>query len=438
MDIEYDLNDQLSFPTNLIEKKLEGYYVVLAPSLPNWLILDEYEYIMFSFLCKGMTIRESLEKYYIDYCDNESQCLMIMTDLIEQIVDVNFTADATSSSEEPIETIVKNVHIGTTNGCNMRCKHCYMAAGSSALQTIDLDKTVKIIKDLNTVYGSLEVVVSGGEPLAYNGIFKLLHQIKDNHIILFTNGSLITEENIDIIAECCNEVQISFEGISKDYYGLIRDRDKYEKVLNALSLLKQRNIRIVMAITVLPDTMYDIKNNLVDFVKSLEYQNLEVRINDEIDFSGNAKSMSISQKDKQNSQDIVIEMIKELEEIGCSAQNNDIRNTRFTNCGIGTNVVINYDGRIYPCHKFSNYSFPDTMDVNQLIDCFNRINTETSNNLIPKCQACELRYICSGGCRIDNYNTNGNMNAVICDENYKEKQLMRLIKDYKIYREKEK
>lgn len=121
--------------------------------------------------------------------------------------------------------------------------------------------------------------------------------------------------------------------------------------------------------------------------------------------------------------------------MGCVVQGNDIRNIRFTNCGIGTNIVINYDGKVYPCHKLSEYSFELGTDVSKIIEEFNRINIETSNKYIPKCQKCELKYICSGGCRIDNLSKNENMKAVICDETYKDRQYRRLLNDFKMYRE---
>ncbi|MBR5363930.1 MAG: radical SAM protein [Oscillospiraceae bacterium] len=436
MSREFDLDEILSFPDPLVEKYLEGYHIVLAPQNPNWIILNTEEYNMFKYLQEGKSLREALENYYSQYCDDENECIRVMTNLLEQIHDVDFSSDAIISEEEPIETITKKVHIGTTNGCNMRCKHCYMAAGKTPLETIDIDNTIRIIKGLNKTYGKLEIVVSGGEPLTYKHIYNLLEHIKDNYIILFTNGSLITEDNADIIAECCNEVQISFEGITPECYGLVRDIEKYDAVINALRLLKNRNVKIVLAVTLLPDTMYDIQKNLIDFIKSLDYNNVEVRINDDIELSGNAVSMDITKQDQINSNEIVIQMIRELDSIGCSVQNNDIRNTRFTNCGIGTSVVINYDGNVYPCHKFSSYSIAKSADVDQIIEEFNVLNRQTSNNNIVKCQNCDLKYICSGGCRIDHYLKSGSMTQVSCDEEFKNQQLLKLIRDYRMYREK--
>ena len=434
MASEYNLDETISFPIKLFDKFCDGYYIVVAPNNPNWIVLNENEYKLFQFLREGLSIRKSLENYYKKYCQNEADCLSLMTGLLRQIDDVDFKNNAVISAEEKIESITKKVHIGTTNGCNMHCPHCYMSAGTKQLEIIDLSKTIKLVSELHEIYGELEIVVSGGEPLTYSHIEDLLKGLKGNHIILFTNGSLISEKNIDVICECCNEIQISFEAVSKKSYEAIRGMN-YKKVLHSVELLKAREKRIVLAVTILPSTLIDIKDNLIKFVKKINYDNLEIRLSDEIEMAGNALSLDISGFDKDYSKKIVINLVKELEELGCVVKATDIRNTKFTNCGIGTNIVINYDGKIYPCHKFSSYALKIGTDTKDVINEFNRLNDETSNDNMLKCQTCELRYICSGGCRIDNFNTAGNMTKPICDEKYKETQYRKLLNDYKMYRE---
>lgn len=432
---EYDLEDSLLLPDELYDKSIDGYHIIVASKYPNWLVLNENEYKMFCWLKEGLSIRTSLENYYEQVCQDEEICLGIMTALLAQIDDVDFSKDADITPEEPIESIKKKIHIGTTNGCNMRCEHCYMSAGMTPLETIDLQKTIQLVSDLNKTYGELEVVVSGGEPLTYKHLCDLLKAIKDNYVILFTNGSLISEQNIDIISECCDEVQISFEGVSREFYSKVRGEQNYDKALHAMEMLKARGIRIVLAVTILPDTLPDIQKNLISFIETIDYDNLEVRLSDEIEMSGNALTMDMSHYNKLESRAAVIELIRKLADMGCVVQNNDLRNTQFTNCGIGTSVVINYDGKIYPCNKLSEYSFPIGTDASTVIDEFNRINVETSNRNIRKCQACELQFICSGGCRIDNLIKTGDMNTVICNEAFKEDQYRRLLSDYKMYRE---
>ena len=108
-----------------------------------------------------------------------------------------------------------------------------------------------------------------------------------------------------------------------------------------------------------------------------------------------------------------------------------MKNVKFNNCGIGTNIIINYDGKIYPCHKFNTpFHFEIDTDIDKVFKEFNDINNKTSSLFMKECNKCELIYICSGGCRIDNYNSNGDMKVPICNEVYKEKQYQKLIYEY--------
>ena len=435
MPSEFDLESTINVPKRIVEKFIDGYYLEIAPDYPNWIVIDPLEQRMFDLLKRGITIRAALETFYSENSKSEDECVEIITSLLTKINDTSFYAETESLAEEPITEIKKSIHIGTTNGCNMRCKHCYMSAGLHKLETVDLEKTISLVSQFHELYGELEIVVSGGEPLTYKGIYELLRAIKDDHVILFTNGSLINEDNIGCIAECCNEVQISFEGISEEYYSSVRGKDFYRKVLHSIELLKEKNIRIVLAITVLPNTLYDVRDNLLQFYDRLDYSNIEIRLNDEIDVSGNALNLDLSDYDEKASKEIIVNLMKELRKRNVSIHKEDNRNVRITNCGIGGSVVINYDGRVYPCSKYSDFFCDLDTPASVIKDKFDNYNIKTSNDYIQKCLGCDLRYICSGGCRIDHYKRNGDMTRVYCDETTKLKQYKQMVLDFRLYQD---
>lgn len=91
MATEYDLEETISLPDNIYEKVIDDYYIIVAVKNPNWLILNQEEYRMFLCLKEGLTIRETLENYYTNYCQDEDRCLALMTSLLGQINDVNFS-----------------------------------------------------------------------------------------------------------------------------------------------------------------------------------------------------------------------------------------------------------------------------------------------------------------------------------------------------------
>ena len=186
-----------------------------------------------------------------------------------------------------------------------------MSAGLNPIDELNVENLLKTIKELEIELGVMDIVISGGEPLMHKKIYELLKGLSKHNITLFTNASLINEKNIDIIANTCKEVQVSFEGISKSSYENIRG-PFYSKVLKSLTLLKERNLRIILAITILPTTMNDINDNLVNFIKELNYNNLEIRLNDEIEMTGNALNMDFTNYDQHKAKQILINQLNNL------------------------------------------------------------------------------------------------------------------------------
>ena len=145
-----------------------------------------------------------------------------------------------------------------------------MSAGIKYQNYLDLSLVARKIKEIGDYYSSdLDIVVSGGEPLLHPEIVPFLQSIKKHHVVLFSNGLLINDSNIAVIAETCDSVQLSMEGISKDVFEKIRGNDSYDRFFRSISLLIEYNVRLVLAITVLPNTIKDIKKNLTSFIKSL-------------------------------------------------------------------------------------------------------------------------------------------------------------------------
>lgn len=305
-----------------------------------------------------------------------------------------------------------------------------MSAGIVEKQELKVEEILSVIDTIGRINGVTDIVVSGGEPLIHPGIMQLLKGLRKHNVSLFTNGTLINEDNYKIIADCCQEVQISFEGVTKESYEKIRGKGNYYKALHAINLLKTTGVKITLAITILPSTVNNIREHLISFVNSFEYENLEIRLNDDIEMRGNALTMDFTGYNKYEVDKIMLSLIDRLQEMGVTKESRSGRNIKFKNCGIGTNIVIDANGRMYPCNKFSSYYRKLDEDMSLVFEDFNELNRTTSINCISKCQKCELRYICAGGCRIDYMNQHGNMLAVNCTPEFKENQYRKLLFDY--------
>lgn len=431
MEKEFDVEEIIELPMPTMKRTIDGYTVVLAPQYPNWIVLDEDELSLYKRLEQKKTIIQAMDEFVEENNCEDELVIEKITSLLSKIDDTYFYKDAESLEEDTIESIHKLVHINLTNNCNLRCAHCYMAAGKTKEVRLNIDKICAVVDKINEKNGTSDIVISGGEPFMFPNLLDLLKKLSNNKITLFTNGTFINEKNYKAISEYCDEVQISFEGITEECYEKIRGKGNYKKVRKAIELLKSEGMQIILAVTLLPMMLEDVRNNLPKFVEELNYKNLEVRINNEIEMTGNAVTMNFDGYDKHVSDEVILELLGSIKNSGAVAEFPGQKNVKFTNCGIGANIVINYDGRIYPCHKFNTpFYFEKDTDLETVFKEFDAINKKTSSDYMKKCVACELRYVCAGGCRIDNYNANGDMMIPICDENYKENQYRKLIFEY--------
>lgn len=100
----------------------------------------------------------------------------------------------------------------------MRYKHCFVNAGRVFKKELNVSDVVTRVDEINNLTKISSIVISDGEPLLQRDIFYLLKELKNYKISLFTNGILINEKNILDIARYVNNIQISMEGVTKEFY----------------------------------------------------------------------------------------------------------------------------------------------------------------------------------------------------------------------------
>ena len=100
-----------------------------------------------------------------------------------------------------------------TYACNLKCKHCYSAAGEVLDHELTTEEAMEVIDKLDRL-GVTVIAFSGGEPLLRRDIFELVKYANSKGIYtaMATNGTLITRE----IARKLKELGLGFVQISLD------------------------------------------------------------------------------------------------------------------------------------------------------------------------------------------------------------------------------
>ena len=139
---------------------------------------------------------------------------------------------------------LENITVMLTNTCNLACKHC-CATEISASQDISFQALNQII-----ALEPQQITVTGGEPLLHKRIRDILSLLKKEYkgiLVLATNGTLV-EHYFDLILTYIDKVEISLDGVEDKDTEKYRGRGVFQKVLDAVQMLKQHDIPVAMSL----------------------------------------------------------------------------------------------------------------------------------------------------------------------------------------------
>jgi radical SAM protein with 4Fe4S-binding SPASM domain len=145
-----------------------------------------------------------------------------------------------------------------THRCNVRCVHCYcrLAPNDEAARSHELgaDEIRHIAVQL-AEEGCLFLYITGGEPLLRPDFLDVYDSIRDQGILitLFTNGTLLTPEIADHLAQRPPfVVEISLYGATRNVYESITGvHGSYARCRQGIQLLMERGIKLRLKTPVL-------------------------------------------------------------------------------------------------------------------------------------------------------------------------------------------
>ena len=158
--------------------------------------------------------------------------------------------------------------------CNLRCVMCYTDCYNTPEKIREELSTPEILRILAELAesGCTEICFTGGEPLSRPDFFEIYEAAKRRGflITIFTNATLITEAVADRLAEWPPHLmEISLHGMTEGTFEKItQGRGSFGRCLNAIQLLLQRKIPLVLkatAMTLNKEELLEIKR----YVQSL-------------------------------------------------------------------------------------------------------------------------------------------------------------------------
>ena len=137
--------------------------------------------------------------------------------------------------------IPRDLLIDPTSACNLKCTGCW-AADYKKNSNLSYEKLDEIFTDAKKM-GVMDILMSGGEPLMRkDDIIKLCRKHNKLNFGMFTNATLIDEAFADEMVKLGNlNAFVSIEGFEEET-DFRRGKGTYNKVLNAMRIMKERDI----------------------------------------------------------------------------------------------------------------------------------------------------------------------------------------------------
>ena len=163
-----------------------------------------------------------------------------------------------------------------THGCNLKCSHCYQSSFSSdrelSLQEIfgSIREISEMVCDWRSKHcPSLQGVIhlTGGEPLVRSDWETIIDFCLDQSLkaVLMSNGTLVTNDIAERLADKQIEVQISLDGL-KATHEEIRGPNSFENTLAGIRHLRKNKVPTSVSLTLMKRNLHEL-DDLIEVLK---------------------------------------------------------------------------------------------------------------------------------------------------------------------------
>lgn len=305
----------------------------------------------------------------------------------------------------------KRIPIGgsveVTQRCNNKCIHCYnnLAAGDTKAKDteLSLEEHYRIIDDI-TEAGCLWLLFTGGEIFLRNDFLDIYTYAKRKGLLitLFTNGTLITADIADYLAQLPPfSIEVTLYGSTQMTYESITGvPGSYDRCLRGIRLLMDRNLPLKLKTMAITHNKHELKEmeRFVEEDFGLEFK-FDAMINPRLDCSQSPLDVRLTPAEVVELDLSYPERASEWKRFADRFNNADIHPDRANNlyvCGAGNNFfAIDPYGRLSVCVLSSidsfdlrHGSFKEGWNTYLAVERQKRASRKT------KCTNCGLKSMC--------------------------------------------
>ena len=314
--------------------------------------------------------------------------------------------------------------------CNFSCKMCYVRRTPEQLRRegkklIPWQKWLELAQQCREA-GMLYLLLTGGEPFLYPGFRELYEQLHDMGLLLSinSNGTMIDRETVEWLKERMpTRINVTLYGASPETYERIcGNRAGYQKTVDAIDLLVEAGIPVVINASMIPENVCDLEK-IIEFGKA---RKLNTRVGtymfppvrreaEKTDSRFSPEESARIQMRRfrcQLEEQEYLKLLQSRAAHSASEQSSDDwgRGEEFMRCRAGrSSFWVNWEGVMTACGMMD---FPLAADPfrEPFVDCWNRLTDAVRTTpVLMGCRGCEKRDVC-GVCAAMIHAETGTMN----------------------------
>lgn len=437
---ELQSTDHFIFSDEILFRPCDEGWLVISVLTANWMVIkSDLQKHLLQQLMGGQSVGE----VYTSLCtaDEQSQ----FKQLLAAITARSFAGINTAPVPQYLEGY-RMLNIYLTNACNLHCEHCFMRSGNPLENELPKTEWLRILTEFQH-QGGKSVTFSGGEPLMnrdFNDI--LIHaSTLGLETTVLSNGILWTEDRINQLAPYISQIQISIDGFDETSNAKVRGKGHFERIVRNVILFANAGIRTSVATTfTFQNLQYDAAERyqqMVSYIKNQCQHSVFFKLSKKV-----LQGRNTHYTEAQNKEFFL--RIMEIEHaLDPDAKYNNFMeghtpNLIERNCGFG-GISIGADGEVYYCNRISevdSYGNITGRPIKAFMEKGHQLHLQTSVDNLTPCRTCHLRFICCGGCRIDECNFHGKLRnhsgallQVKCNDDQIRRMERKMIESYLFY-----
>lgn len=268
--------------------------------------------------------------------------------------------------------MIEQLHLGLSNLCNLKCKHCFVV--DKSISNIDVVK-LKQFLDCLEKHGLRTIYYTYGEPLLASNIFEIIEYVKKLGIFqtLLTNGTMIDQEKALLIKNSgINRVMVSIDSSNPRIHDENRGvRNSFKKACEGIKLLKKYRCNVGIATTYLDANETYLKNIIkladklgVDYISFLaERRDGKVNIPLSDEYISIFRDAVINKKNYIFHDNRLVRELDEMLKDGIIDE--DVYSLRKdqNQCCIHSNLSLAPNGNVYKCNFINRKPIININDV---------------------------------------------------------------------------